>query len=436
MPPWGMTVTSDGDLAAAAETVGFPLLVKAAFGGGGRGMPAGRRPGGPAGGGPERTQRSGVRVHSTRVPRAVRHRPRGARRGAGPRRRGRRAPWFTCSSASAPSSVATRRSWRSARHQPWDARLRAALAAMPVTAGQAIGYRRGHRRVRAGPHGSSTSWMKHPAAGRDPGHRGGYRPGPGGANCGSPKASRCRWRPARRKLTATPSRSVCTPRTSRPGSCPSRHPHAAPLRDRRRPGSGWRTASARMGAAPAAYYDAMLAKVIAYGRTRGDAVRAGRALERAEIHGVTTNRYSPCSRRSCASLISWLCHPTRATSPAYRLPALAAPATQATATHALAAGVAGAGGTAPRRRSWARCRLAGATFSRGVERQRVTYTAACVVLDMPSPTASAMAPSAHQLQRRAAQARASRLFGDRVDLEIDGIRREYRIHQGRRRGVR
>ena len=34
----GMTVTNDGDLAAAAETVGFPLLVKAAFGGGGRGM--------------------------------------------------------------------------------------------------------------------------------------------------------------------------------------------------------------------------------------------------------------------------------------------------------------------------------------------------------------------------------------------------------------
>ncbi len=34
----GMTVTNAGDLAAAAETVGFPLLVKAAFGGGGRGM--------------------------------------------------------------------------------------------------------------------------------------------------------------------------------------------------------------------------------------------------------------------------------------------------------------------------------------------------------------------------------------------------------------
>ena len=34
----GMTVTGDGDLPAAAARVGFPLLVKAAFGGGGRGM--------------------------------------------------------------------------------------------------------------------------------------------------------------------------------------------------------------------------------------------------------------------------------------------------------------------------------------------------------------------------------------------------------------
>ena len=34
----GMTVTSDDDLSAATERVGFPLLVKAAFGGGGRGM--------------------------------------------------------------------------------------------------------------------------------------------------------------------------------------------------------------------------------------------------------------------------------------------------------------------------------------------------------------------------------------------------------------
>ena len=52
----------------------------------------------------------------------------------------RRAPWSTCSSANAPSSAATRRSWRSARRRPWTHRLRAALAAAAVTAGQAIGY--------------------------------------------------------------------------------------------------------------------------------------------------------------------------------------------------------------------------------------------------------------------------------------------------------
>jgi propionyl-CoA carboxylase alpha chain len=39
------------------------------------------------------------------------------------------------------------------------------------------------------------------------------------------------------------------------------------------------------------HYDAMLAKVIAHGRTRADAARRlARALERAELHGVTTNR--------------------------------------------------------------------------------------------------------------------------------------------------
>jgi acetyl/propionyl-CoA carboxylase alpha subunit len=39
------------------------------------------------------------------------------------------------------------------------------------------------------------------------------------------------------------------------------------------------------------HYDAMLAKVIAHGRTRADAARRlARTLDRAQIHGVTTNR--------------------------------------------------------------------------------------------------------------------------------------------------
>jgi len=47
----------------------------------------------------------------------------------------------------------------------------------------------------------------------------------------------------------------------------------------------------RDGSVVSPHYDAMLAKVIAHGRTRAEAARRlARALERAEIHGVTTNR--------------------------------------------------------------------------------------------------------------------------------------------------
>jgi acetyl/propionyl-CoA carboxylase alpha subunit len=47
----------------------------------------------------------------------------------------------------------------------------------------------------------------------------------------------------------------------------------------------------RDGSVVSPHYDAMLAKVIAYGRTRADAAkRLARTLDRAQIHGVTTNR--------------------------------------------------------------------------------------------------------------------------------------------------
>ena len=47
----------------------------------------------------------------------------------------------------------------------------------------------------------------------------------------------------------------------------------------------------RDGSAVSPHYDAMLAKVIAHGRTRADAARRlARALQTAQIHGLTTNR--------------------------------------------------------------------------------------------------------------------------------------------------
>ena len=58
------------------------------------------------------------------------------------------------------------------------------------------------------------------------------------------------------------------------------------------PGPGIRTdAGFRDGSVISPHYDAMLAKVIAHGRTRADtARRLARTLAHAEIHGVTTNR--------------------------------------------------------------------------------------------------------------------------------------------------
>jgi acetyl/propionyl-CoA carboxylase alpha subunit len=58
------------------------------------------------------------------------------------------------------------------------------------------------------------------------------------------------------------------------------------------PAPGVRTDTGfRDGSVVSPHYDAMLAKVIAHGRTRADAARRlARALDRAQIHGVTTNR--------------------------------------------------------------------------------------------------------------------------------------------------
>ena len=110
-----VTVTDHTDLAAAAAEVGFPLLVKAAFGGGGRGM---RLVAGPA----ELAEAvSSARSEAASAfgdgtvflerfvtdPRHVEVQILGDAT----------ATWSTCSSASARSSAATRRSWRSARRR-------------------------------------------------------------------------------------------------------------------------------------------------------------------------------------------------------------------------------------------------------------------------------------------------------------------------------
>ncbi len=183
------------------------------------------------------------------------------------------------------------------------------------------------------------------------------------------------------------------------------------------------------GSVVSPHYDAMLAKVIARGRTRADAARRlARTLEAAEIHGVTTNR---------ELLVAILREPdflAGATDTGYltrhdpaALAASASAGAAATALHALVAALA--------RQAVNR---AGAPVLGGLPSgwrnvwsapQRVTYTAAgqtyAVAYRLSGQAVQASvndaAPGETVLVRAAT--------ADRVDLEIDGARRVYRVHR-------
>ncbi len=184
----------------------------------------------------------------------------------------------------------------------------------------------------------------------------------------------------------------------------------------------------RDGSAVSPHYDAMLAKVIAHGRTRADAARRlARALRDAEIHGLPTNRDLLVAILREPGFLAGATDTGYLTrhEPAGLSRSAADPAT--TAVHALVAALARQAvsraaapvlGTLPS--GWRN------VFSAP---QRVSYTAAGEQYDV----AYRVLGDTVQASVNDVPLGPARVLGksgtDRVDLEIDGMRRVYRVHR-------
>jgi acetyl/propionyl-CoA carboxylase alpha subunit len=180
----------------------------------------------------------------------------------------------------------------------------------------------------------------------------------------------------------------------------------------------------RNGSVVSPHYDAMLAKVIAHGRTRAEAARRlARALSCAEIHGVTTNR---------DLLLAILREPdflAGATDTGYLTrhdpAALAEVASGPVAAHALAAALA----RQARHRAEAPVLRTLPSGWRNVfsAPQRVVYTARgeqhAVAYRV---TGRIVRASVNDVPLEALVHAAE---PERVDLEIDGTRRVYQVHR-------
>ena len=418
----GMTVTNDGDLAAAAETVGFPLLVKAAFGGGGRGMRLVADPADlPAAVQSARSEAASAFGDGTVFlerfvtdPRHVEVQILGDEAG-------------TVVHLFERECSIQRRYQKIVEECPSpavDACLRAALAAAAVTAGQAIGYTgAGTVEFVLDRDGSfyflemnTRLQVEHPVTEEVTGLdlvELQLRIAEGEPLPLQAREAQINGHAIEVRLYAEDVPAGFVPATG------TLHRFAIPAAPGIRVETGFRD-----GSVVSPHYDAMLAKVIAHGRTRADAARRlARALERAEIHGVTTNR---------DLLVAILREPgflAGATDTGYLTrhdpAALAGSAATATATHALAAAL------ARQARHRAEAPVLG-TLPSGWRNvfsapQRVTYTTAgesyAVAYRITGSTIQAWVNDvALGLVVRAAGP-------DRVDLEIGGIRREYRIHQ-------
>jgi propionyl-CoA carboxylase alpha chain len=180
----------------------------------------------------------------------------------------------------------------------------------------------------------------------------------------------------------------------------------------------------RDGSVVSPHYDAMLAKVIAHGPTRADAARRlARALGRAGIHGVTTNR---------DLLVAILREPeflAGGTDTGYLArhepTALTAASAKPAAGHALAAAL------ARQARHRAEAPVLGTLPSgwRSVfsAPQRVGYTSAGGPREVTYRIRGARVDA--EVDGVPLQVLVRSATPDRVDMEIDGIRRVYRVHQ-------
>jgi propionyl-CoA carboxylase alpha chain len=183
----------------------------------------------------------------------------------------------------------------------------------------------------------------------------------------------------------------------------------------------------RDGSVVSPHYDAMLAKVIAHGRTRADAARRlARALAQAQIHGVTTNR----------DLLTGILREPEflagGTDTGYltrhepaALAAAAAPGAGQRRGHAVAAALA--------RQAWHRAATpALGTLPSGWRNvfsapQRISFTAAGEPQEVTYRLRGDRVTA--EVNGEPAEALVLMATPDRVDLEIDGIRRVYRVHQ-------
>ncbi len=179
----------------------------------------------------------------------------------------------------------------------------------------------------------------------------------------------------------------------------------------------------RDGSVVSPHYDAMLAKVIAHGRTRAEAARRlARALGQAEIHGVTTNRDLLTAILGEADFLAGATdtgyltrHDPAALSGPAAVPAMHALVAALTRQAANRAG-APVLGTLPS--GWRNVYSAP---------QRVSYTAggreyAVAYRVLPDTVRASVNDEPLQVLVRAAGP-------GRVDLEAGGIRRVYRVHQ-------